>query len=45
MTPRSFRSSTASPSASPRRGFELLHYRPANAETGLAVETIVRTGS
>ncbi len=24
-------------------GFELLHYRPANAEAGLAVETVVRT--
>ena len=26
-------------------GFELLHYRPASAEAGLAVETVVRTGT
>ncbi len=26
-------------------GFELLHYRPASAEAGLAVETVVRTGA
>jgi hypothetical protein len=24
-------------------GFELLHYRPASAEAGLAVETVVRS--
>ncbi len=26
-------------------GFELLHYRPAQPEAGLAVETVVRTGA
>lgn len=26
-------------------GFELLHYRPTGADKGLAVETIVQTGS
>ncbi|MBI4518015.1 MAG: DUF2283 domain-containing protein [Deltaproteobacteria bacterium] len=26
-------------------GFELLHYRPAEPATGLAVETIVQTGT
>jgi hypothetical protein len=25
-------------------GFEMLHYRPADAEPGLAVETVVHTG-
>jgi hypothetical protein len=26
-------------------GFELLHYRPADAQAGLSVETVVRTGA
>lgn len=26
-------------------GFELLHYRPAAAEAGLSVETVVHTGA
>jgi hypothetical protein len=26
-------------------GFELLHYRPADTELGLAVETIIRTAA
>ena len=26
-------------------GFELLHYRPADAELGLAVETIIRVAA
>lgn len=26
-------------------GFEVLHYRPADAQAGLAVETVIRTDS